>query len=193
MSKELTKIQKFNLEMVYKPTFSSEFKKVINHISIDDILKDDHLFLEEFSIEMNCFFKDNLDKIFEFIDLYKDCLTNNAWMYIVSNNHRISHLMSRETIVSIAERYESYMTKNCWDQISNVIRNNDDFVRNYKDKLNWKRLCKTYRFTEDFLIEMEDYIDLKNCFNNSNFSKKTKLKLIKYLQNHIEEALNETN
>jgi len=185
MSKELTKVQKFNLEMVYKPMIEPYYKNP----NYKD-MKDEEIIDSMVKFLYFYFSQDKLDKIFEFLDLYKELINDCSWRMLFNGARRHhNNKYSQETIIKIAERYDTFLGRETWNELSQIVKKDDDFVKKYKDKLNWVRLSKGYIFSEEFLLEMKDYVSLAHYFkNNHNHNKSIKHKLVTYLQNHLEEA-----
>lgn len=106
-----------------------------------------------------------------FIEKHADLLT---WDYVLLHQRTISddfilkhkndftkwnYLgIHRETSIDLAHKLEDKIN---WSAFSSEAKMNDNFIREFKDKLDWTRISIRYAriFTEQFMREMFDYID----------------------------------
>jgi len=195
--RSLTKEQKFNLEMIYKPMFFSLYdnKLVIDHLNVADIKRRYDLFLMCFVRRLGTIFAGNSKGLYDFLDEYKE---NLCWADVLKNIAYETHIDLRNnnreniTLQTIIPKYSQYFNSKCWNYISQKFYHGDeDLIREYKDKLNWNHLSKHYNFRFEFMKEMIDYINLKHFFNQNNTyldSMKSREKIFEFIKDHINEV-----
>ena len=134
----LTKKQKFEIDMIYRPkieaifanSYSSEkesFKKAKSHLQIVDLMTRSYQFRDFFNSK---------DELFSFLDTFKDVI---KWENIIGyNSYAIAERF--KCMVKFLEKYHTFMSPYCWNELSqkHYFLNNDKLVIKYADKLNWQ-------------------------------------------------------
>jgi len=192
----LTKEQKFDLNIIYRPMFFSVFgRKSLGEFTLEQLDKDDKKFLDCLSERTSLVFAGNSEDLYQFLDEYKE---NLNWLKVLKNLHyevKISYLDDKQdnvTLNKILPRYSQYFNKSCWNYVTQKIyHGNENIIREYKDKLNWNHLSKNYNFKLEFMKEFADYVNIKHFIHRNNYyvnSLVTKRKLFNYLAKHIREV-----
>jgi len=192
----LTKEQKFNLNIIYKPKLFNSFStQSIQLSALERLEKDDKFLLRCITERLNLVFLADSESLYKFLDEYKEQLNWNEVLKNLTYEVHIDHTNNVKTNVTlnkILPRYSQYFSSNCWNYITQEFRHGDeDLIREYKDKLNWNYLSKYYDFSLEFMKEMVDYINMKHFFNHNNVyyeSITTRNRLLKFLKTHINEV-----
>jgi len=186
--KKLTKEQKFNLEMIYKPMYNKIIEKYLfdHHIVLrnKNCTETDILYIRIISQKFRWY-----GDIIPFLDLYKDYVIWNK----VLNNNAFSIVDQGDLMIEICSRYKEYLTGKVWRHLSanpGYYGLTDEFVRKFKDNLDWYSLSEHYRFTKEFFLEMKDKIDFYHFFNDNKntICYPIKKELLKYLKEKLKKG-----
>jgi len=147
----LSKKQKFDLEMVYKPmliNIGPRYKVYSN-------LKDIKLF-DVFMKYISTCIKDK-DELFLFLSEYEDFINWDSFIY-----HNSYDFYDKGYLFEFLYLFKNNLDKSCWDRLSEYwyCYSSKEFIKRYKDYINWETISKYHRFEadKDFLIKMKDYI-----------------------------------
>jgi len=171
----LTKKQKFELEMIYKPMILEGAKPLIpkqNLIKLQEF-KGIKLVDEIVKGYLGCFTKDDL---FLFLSEFDDIVN---WRDVVLNAGYTDAVgSSRDNFIEFLDCFKEQLSldEKCWHIISMKydVNSNEDIIRRFKDYLDWEVISKRHKFSLDFLVEMKDYVDKKVFFNSLLYDKEMK-------------------
>jgi len=185
----LTKEQKFNLNIIYKPLFLSRCK--YDHDYVEKA--NDKELLSLISRYINTAFPNDYE-LYKFLDEYKEQL---KWSEILKHINYVSeysydtHVRRSVTLRILLTNYSEYFNAHCWGTVTRMLVNGDeDLIREYKDKLSWGYLSRNFPFSLDFMKEMSEYVNFNSFILRNNYSLKshvTRTKIMDYIKEHINE------
>jgi len=182
MKKKLSKQEKFDLELIYKPLFST-----VSSIELSSF-KDDKAFINKFVDFIDEIYKNDLDATYTFLVDYEDFIN---W-YRVTN---VAHAFINQDPVRFADMFHDQfdLETRCWERLCHnyFFHSNEEFIRKYKDKLDWVLISGYHDFTPEFLYEMKDYIDMDVILKNIDKRHKIYSFIRTFMETHLNDFIND--
>jgi len=192
MRRRLTKKEKFDIDILYRPYLIKERSKrnqkflysyeknleTLSHLRI----------LEIFSNNCEGYFNDkDKDEFYLFLSDYADLLN---WTSIFQTLLNITYRY-KDTI-NFIDLFKEYFDSKCWNIISRsyMCYDNDNLIRKFKDKLNWEIITRYHHWNDlNFLLEMKEYVDIFYLFGDINVRGDLRSYILPYVEEHFEEIL----
>jgi len=168
MKRRLTKKEKFNIDIFYRPflvnrrnkrtgfifQYENNFES-LSHLKILEIFSRDYL---------DDYFKNkDKDEFYMFLNDYEDLLN---WRAIIPRALNLA--VNFKDVVNFVDCFKEYFDDVSWKNTSRKYEcfHNNEFLRKFKDKLDWEFITRNRWFEPEYLLEFKDYIDFNHIFEH---------------------------
>jgi len=189
-NRKLSKQQKFDLDLIYKPIFESEYTvyKKLGDLSYVETLDKMTTYLYVFEKVGK-----NKEFIYNFLNEYADVID---WKIVFKN----VTLINKFGLDDFLNEFKDWIInkKEVWYNLTKdfckyyILSFNEDFIRKYKDYLSWDILSTEYSFSLEFLLEMGAYVNKEYYFVfNSESGTLLNDYYAKHFENNFEKVIND--
>jgi len=195
MRRKLTKQEKFDIDLFYRPYLIDRRNKITSSGSLlyeyeKKIEQHSHLrVLEIFSENFSDYFKGkDKDEFYLFLSDYGDLLN---WKKILLPIVNLAHYEFKD-LVNCIDSFKEYLNSETWGMLSRDYKcyENIEFLRKFKDKLDWEEITKRRHWNNlELLLEFKDYVDVYQLFKGIDFRGDIKCYIMPYLEEHFEDII----